>query len=209
MRPLSAHKQTVRVQFTLPKWTVWPGSQRLELSFSSLFAASPWQRIQKSHCVLGEEGRGRKKGPVDTTQWHFCGTWGEPGSFRWAGQGWVFTLLKREDLARLKRRRLGQRCDVDQTHKLTSWIEVGDLVICSWNTHLAYEKWKILRYLFKCFKSFLNFCQVLRDTSVLYWMMTQWLSQSGNKLGPTCGTTVRGVTAPHRSAAVAYSWEAY
>lgn len=102
---LTAHKQTARVQFTLSKWTVWPGSQRLALSFSSLFAASPWQRIQKSHCVLRGGAGGGKKGLVDTTQWHFCGTWGELGSFRWAGQGWVFTLLKREDLARQKRRR--------------------------------------------------------------------------------------------------------
>lgn len=53
----------------------------------------------------GGEGEGGKKGPGDTTQWHFCGTWGEPGSFRQAGQGWVFTLLKREDLAWQKRRR--------------------------------------------------------------------------------------------------------
>lgn len=55
-------------------------------------------------------GRGKKR-LGDTTQWYFCGTWGEQGSFRQASQGWVFNPLKRKD-------QRGQREEAEETKEL-------------------------------------------------------------------------------------------
>lgn len=86
-------------------------SQRLRLHFPS---SSPHHHDNgyRNHTVCWEESLG------DTTQWHFCGTWGDQGSFSRAGQGWVFSPLSRKDQAGLrgvKRRGLGQRA--------TMWLQ--------------------------------------------------------------------------------------
>lgn len=109
---LSAYKQIGRVLFpALPKWTVWPGShQKPEVS---VLIFLPPRHITMTTDIEITSSPG-KKSLGDTTQWHFCGTWGEQGSFRRAGQGWVFSPLKRKDQA-------GQREEVGEALVKELW----------------------------------------------------------------------------------------
>lgn len=109
--PLSAHKQTGRVLLPAlslpPNWTVWPGSRRKPEVRSSIFL--PPRHIAMTTDIEITLSPGEES-PGDTTQWHFCGTRGEQGSFRRAGQGWVFSFfLKRKDQAGGRKGGLGQR----------------------------------------------------------------------------------------------------
>lgn len=175
--PLSACKQTGTVLFpALPKWTVWPGSWLKPEVSTPIFL--PPRHITMTTDIEITLSPG-KKAWVTPHSGTFVVHGGEQGSFRRAGQGWVFSHLKRKDQAGqrrsggfgVKKRFWSKSYDAAPTIEFTSRKEKGDRFIYAQNSQqacqelrLAWEplKTKQLYVSLPCSEYFAALCDILQ-----------------------------------------------